>query len=410
MVGRSGKHVAVLGAGFQGSCIALELARRGHRVDLFDRCDQPLTQAGYWNEGKIHLGLVYANDPVGRTYLRMLDGAMRFETLLGRWLGGPVPSVSTPFYYAVHRTSLLEPARIAGHFAAVEARYRTLLKEGSAGYFGAGEGPIAEKLAPTEVFKLFDTGRVQAAFRTVERAVNVRAIADRLRSAVAATDLIGFRGSTEIASVSSKDGAGYLVRGTAAGVAFSETYADVVNALWAGRLAIDRSNGLTAGRLFLYRTKLGIILRGRSDRAAVPSTTFVLGSYGDTVSYDDGSIYVSWYPDCLVGLSSDIESPDFVGALDAQRRRQLALRSIAAMSDLVPALSPYRDGADIDQIGGGIIFAWGAADIDDPVSELHRRYDIGVHSDGRYHSIDTGKYTMAPYFAVEACDRIEGSV
>jgi glycine/D-amino acid oxidase-like deaminating enzyme len=410
VVGRSEKHVAVLGAGFQGSCIALELARRGHRVELFDRCDRPLTQAGYWNEGKIHLGLVYANDPIGRTYLRMLDGAMRFEVLLGRWLGGPVPGVSSPFYYAVHRTSLLESERIAGHFAAVEARYRALLADECAGYFGAGAGPVAERLSSTELSGLFDTERVQAAFRTVERAVNVRTIADRLRSAIAASDRIRFRGGNEIVSVSSSDGAGFVVRGTAAGTAFSETFADVVNALWAGRLAIDRSNGLTAGRPFLYRTKLGIIIRGRADLPAVPSTTFVLGSYGDTVNYEDGSIYVSWYPDCLVGLSSDIESPDFVGALDAQRRKQLALRSIAAMGELVPALAPYRDGADIDQIGGGIIFAWGAADIDDPVSELHRRYDIGVHSQGRYHSIDTGKYTMAPYFAVEACDRIEGAV
>jgi glycine/D-amino acid oxidase-like deaminating enzyme len=407
---RSRKHVAVLGAGFQGCCIALELARRGHRVELFDRCDRPLTQASYWNEGKIHLGLVYANDPVGRTYVRMLEGALQFESLLQRWLGGPVPGVSTPFYYAVHRTSLLEPARIAGHFASVEARYRTLRAQTSAGYFGAGDGPLAEPLSSNDLADLFNTEQVQAAFRTVERAVDVRRIADALRSAIATTDLIAFRGECDIASVRSKDGAGYVVQGTADGTAFAETHADIVNALWGGRLAIDRSNGLTTERPWLYRTKLGIILRGRRDRAAVPSTTFVLGSYGDTVSYDDGSIYVSWYPDCLVGLSSDIESPDYVRTLDGRRRREVAMRSIAAMSDLVPALLPYSDGADIDRIGGGIIFAWGAADIDDPGSELHRRYDIGVHSHGRYHSIDTGKYTMAPYFAIEACDRIEGLV
>ena len=268
--------------------------------------------------------------------------------------------------------------------------------------FGAFQGQEALEMVRKAV--------AAAGTRTVERAVNVRMVAERLRSAIQTNDRITFRGGSDIAAVSSKGDAGYFVRGAAAGTAFVETFADVVNALWSGRLAIDRSNGLTAGRPWLYRTKLGIILRGRPDRPDVPSTTFVLGSYGDTVSYGDGSIYVSWYPDCLVGLSSDIESPDYVGALGAARKRELALRSIAAMSDLVPALAPYRDGADIEQVGGGIIFAWGAADIDDPVSELHRRYDIGVYSDGRYHSIDTGKYTMAPFFAVEACDRIEGSV
>lgn len=408
MADRSKKHVAVLGAGFQGCCVALELARRGHRVELFDRCDRPLTQAAYWNEGKVHLGLVYANDPIGRTYKRMLEGALQFEALLRGWLGGAVPGVSTPFYYAVHRSSLLEPARIDAHFAAVEARYRALLNGKSAGYFGAGTGPLAENLSGTELSGLFDPGQVQAAFRTVERAVNVRMIADELRAAIAATDSIAFRGGSAIRAVKAADAGGYVVQGVAGGNAFAETFGDTVNALWGGRLAVDRSNGLTTDRPWLYRTKLGIILHSKQGRSAVPSTTFVLGSYGDTVSYSDGSIYVSWYPDCLVGLSSDIESPDHVGRLDAEQKRRLALRSIAAMSELVPALAPYRDGADIEQVGGGIIFAWGAADIDDPGSELHRRYDIGVHSYGRYHSIDTGKYTMAPYFAIEACDRIEG--
>ena len=29
---------------------------------------------------------------------------------------------------------------------------------------------------------------------------------------------------------------------------------------------------------------------------------------------------------------------------------------------------------------GGVIFAWGSTDIDDATSELHTRYEIGVHS------------------------------
>jgi len=57
-------------------------------------------------------------------------------------------------------------------------------------------------------------------------------------------------------------------------------------------------------------------------------------------------------------------------------------------------------------VRGGVIVAWGSTDIDDQASELHRRHDIGVHSYGRYHSIDPGKLTMAPYFAKVCADRI----
>ena len=36
------------------------------------------------------------------------------------------------------------------------------------------------------------------------------------------------------------------------------------------------------------------------------------------------------------------------------------------------------------------------------------RHDIGIHTIGNYHSIDPGKSTMAPMFAVEVTDRIAG--
>jgi hypothetical protein len=59
-------------------------------------------------------------------------------------------------------------------------------------------------------------------------------------------------------------------------------------------------------------------------------------------------------------------------------------------------------------VKGGAIVAWGATDIYDPQSELHRRYEIGVASKGRFHSLDPGKLTMAPYFAERCADRILG--
>ena len=59
---KSRKHVAVLGAGILGSCIALLLARKGITVDLFDLESAPMSGASRWNEGKIHLGYLYGAD------------------------------------------------------------------------------------------------------------------------------------------------------------------------------------------------------------------------------------------------------------------------------------------------------------------------------------------------------------
>ena len=115
---------AVLGAGFQGVCVALELARRGVHVDLYDKNTHPITQAGLFNEGKIHLGFVYANDPTMKTADLMIRGALRFRKMLNRWIDFDKERVSfsSPFYYAVHRDSLLPPEKIRTHFEQVRSR------------------------------------------------------------------------------------------------------------------------------------------------------------------------------------------------------------------------------------------------------------------------------------------------
>jgi glycine/D-amino acid oxidase-like deaminating enzyme len=64
MVSRESRSdVGVLGAGIMGCCLALELAQRGRRVDLLDLAPAPMTGASLHNEGKLHLGFVYAKDP-----------------------------------------------------------------------------------------------------------------------------------------------------------------------------------------------------------------------------------------------------------------------------------------------------------------------------------------------------------
>lgn len=71
-------RVAVLGAGLQGACGAMELASRGIEVHLYDKNERCVTQASAQNKGKIHLGYVYANDRSLRTARKMIEGALSF--------------------------------------------------------------------------------------------------------------------------------------------------------------------------------------------------------------------------------------------------------------------------------------------------------------------------------------------
>jgi hypothetical protein len=79
------------------------------------------------------------------------------------------------------------------------------------------------------------------------------------------------------------------------------------------------------------------------------------------------------------------------------------MKALAGIIPSVGALDLSQAKVDVE---GGYIFAWGRTGIADPESELHHRSDIGIRSAGRYHSIDTGKYGMAPYFADLLADRI----
>ncbi len=58
------------------------------------------------------------------------------------------------------------------------------------------------------------------------------------------------------------------------------------------------------------------------------------------------------------------------------------------------------------QVEGGYISAWGSSGIADPKSGLHSRAEIGVTSLPRFHSVNTGKYVMAPKYGEMAALRV----
>jgi hypothetical protein len=55
------------------------------------------------------------------------------------------------------------------------------------------------------------------------------------------------------------------------------------------------------------------------------------------------------------------------------------------------------------------VFARGRGSIGDPRSPLHRRDRFGVERAGSYFSVDTGKYSTAPWLAEQLAREIMGS-
>src|ERR1700712_1332268 len=131
-------HVAVLGGGLQGCCVALALAERGINTAIFDRNDRLLSRAAVANEGKIHLGYMYANDRTYSTARMMMQGALAFAPFFARHLGLSQDSISIsrPAAYVVHRDSQRSADQVSRYLKSVHA----LIREASEGrrdaYFG----------------------------------------------------------------------------------------------------------------------------------------------------------------------------------------------------------------------------------------------------------------------------------
>ncbi len=401
-------RVAVLGGGLQGACVAMELASAGISVDLYDKNDRFLTQASAQNEGKIHLGYVYANDRTLNTARTMVKGAISFLPLLRRWLGGVVDSipVSEPFNYVVHTASQLNIEEIESHFKSSQEIAVQESKAFPVDYFGADYRMIPARLSESQCDALYDRRLTAAAFKTAEVGIDPEFLAALVRRRLEADPMINTMLQTRVMSVSPHNQS-VAVAFESNGEELNERYDQVVNTLWDGRLAIDRTAGLEPDRQWMYRIKHYLRVRAPGVAASLPCTTMVLGAFGDIVNYGNGEAYLSWYPAGMRGVSSDFSPPKWPLILDQQTSMEVRNAILAGLVGIVPTVANLiPENIGLWEVKAGIIFAWGQTDINDPASVLHERHAIGPQSVGRYHTVDTGKLTTAPLFGKMVADRI----
>jgi hypothetical protein len=403
-------RVAILGAGNAGTCAALELASRGYGVDLYEESDQPITRASLHNEGKVHLGILYAKDASLNTARLMIKGALSFAPLLKKWSGFESSRValSTPFYYGVHRGTMVDPDGLKAHYAACKKIFDDAIAAGAEPYLGFEKRMSVTELRRAEWDRLVDPGYFETFFRTTELAVDPREVAELLRGAAQASSRIRFIGRAHVTKVSDLDDGGLEVRFVKDRHEYSERYDQIANTLWHGRLEIDAGIGLRPEFPWSHRYKFANRILVPIAEDTLPSITCVLGPFGDIVNYGSNGLFLSWYPEGMIGTSHDLRPPEWDRELSREQRLAIFQRSLAAWVKRCPLLSSLKFADDRVDPGGGVIFAWGDTGIDDHHSKLHDRYDIGVYSRGNYHSVNTGKFTTAPYMGLKTAERILG--
>lgn len=381
-----------------GGSTALILARKGASVTLFDALSKPFSAASRWNEGKIHLGFLYNADASMQTAEKIVTGGLLFKPLVEDLIGCSLDPVvtSTDDAYLCHRESVVMPDDMHDYFRRISAMIRR--HPDASRYLVDVTGCRAERLGARELGEITDSPDILAGFRIPERSVSTTWVADRFVDALCAENRIDMQMDTRIMAVRSDDGA----RGGGSWHLESEsgTYGPfdyVVNALWEGRLAIDRTAGLPLPVTWTNRYRRSVFLR-TSRPFALQSAIVSTGPFGDIKNYNNRDFYLSWYPAGLAAENTDQLSPT-ITKQDPHRERAVCSVVFAQLENILPAVAPLRTHAEKMRLEGGWVFALGKGAISDPDSDLHKRTKFGIVRRGTYISVDTGKYSTAPWLA-----------
>ena len=394
-------EVAVLGAGIMGCATALFLAREGFRVALFDEAPAAMARASRWNEGKIHLGYLYSGDPSLHTARRLLPGGLDFRDLVEELTGSPIGDAvsADDDTFLVHRNSVAGPDAVAWYFAAMDA----LVAGAGDGrhYLTRGDHAPSRRLSLAELEAIADPAAILAGFRAPERSVRTKVVADRFAGAVATEPGLDLRLGERVGGLFPGTRRRWRVR-TSAG---SGDFDIVVNAMWNGRLAVDAAAGLTPEGRWSNRYRVSAFV-ATSHPVAHPSAVVCTGPFGDVKNYDGRHFYLSWYE---AGLLLDTDAIDPAAPVVARAEAAAIARATqAGLTTALPGIGRIMDAAIEIAVEGGFVFARGGGSLADPASPLHRRDAFGVTRGDAYFSVDTGKYSTAPWLARRLADEIAG--
>jgi hypothetical protein len=180
----------------------------------------------------------------------------------------------------------------------------------------------------------------------------------------------------------------------------------VVNATWENRIALDANMDVHHQPGWLYRLKYRVLAKVPRAYLDAPSATMVLGRYGDIVVRPDATAYLSWYPAGLRGWCSDLHPPR---SWESACRGETTLEADDVVRSIYSGIEPWFPEIvnwKPFQVDAGAIVAYGRTDVHDRESGLHDRTHVGVICNDGYYSIDPGKLTTAPLFAMEAAKYI----
>lgn len=380
-----------------GCCTALELARRGIATTLVDAAAEPMQGASRWNEGKLHLGFLYAGDPTLATARKLVPGGVQFLPLLERLLGGSLRELVTgdDDLFLVHRSSVVSAEAFAQYADATIALLREHARTVRDEYPVSLRDAAVQRLTAPELAAITPSSDIVAGFRTPERSISTAAVADRIVAAIRNEPRIMLQLGTRVRGL--RRGADDRLSIIGADGLASDPFDVVINAAWEGRPAIDASLDVHPPAPWSHRFRAAVF--ATLPDAPFESAVVCTGPFGDVKRYADGRVYLSYYHAGLLAEGHDLTPPYASAALDAAARTRVLEGTLDGLARWFPAIDRIRRHVSADDVHGGWVYAVGQGSLADAGSTLHRRDRFDLHADRGYISVDTAKYSIAPWLA-----------
>jgi glycine/D-amino acid oxidase-like deaminating enzyme len=372
--------VAVIGGGIAGCTTALELAKQGHKVIIYEQNSDILQGTSSRTPGRMGLGYHYFHSGTAEHYMRQTVGFMQkySDCFVGNEL---TPHLQHGRYFIV-KDSLIDSQELMANYDDVERKFEEICKtDPSKSIFGTMH--LHRTLHRSEFESDIASEKVAFAFETEERLLDWQKFSARLKSEIANNPNIEIRKGRAVEDISIDNSGKFLVKQ-------SDKVREVdyvVNCTWQniedlnakldiGDAHIRKTDPTTATT---SRLKLLVEVELPDSLKDKHSMFFCVGPHAMFSNLGNGKGRITFAPVTNFGTTTETKMPEqwerwLSEGLSPEETQQYGQAIIDGVTGYIPAMKD----AVLSSVIAGIVKSKGSVDIADKDSPFHKRDYSGV--------------------------------
>ena len=307
---RGGK-VAIIGGGIAGVMSAVELAKAGHQVTIFERGHSILSHTSSRHARRLQQGYHYPLDY--NTAAQCLKAAIEFKR---EFYGCNVSYSTGEWWNVITKESLDHTGRSSDQGSKIDAGsfrhlahglreyYRTLVKEDLRNRVFGDPDKFFSVIQGSEVAKWLNVDRAGKCIASCEEVIDVERLVELLKTRINLSSRlykgeISLKANTLVTAIESVTSGWRITSNDNRSGA--EEFDAIINATWSLSNEVNSMAGLgLKNREMTVRLKPMVFAKLPEKLRAIPSTFFLLGSFTNFTNLGNGNIAITYAPESNV--------------------------------------------------------------------------------------------------------------